>query len=149
MNFLFLFFQFCSSVSSFLPKFLVFTNTHRQSFGLLFEVDLGESYVCGWRFICTARGTILTLFQVLGCYFNFSSIQAFFDCTINRNCIFKVGFSFPYTILTFLVVEIVKFLVGVDFGDFWLSFVNWGFSVELWELWIFGQCWIVDRGTYL
>ena len=41
---------------------------------------------------------------------------------IDPNCNFKVGFSFPYTILRFLVI-------GVDFGVFWLSSVNWVFSI--------------------
>ena len=53
-----------------------------------------------------------------------------FYCTINWNCVVKVGFSFPYTILTFLAVE-TGFLVGFHFGDFWLTFVNCGFSVEV------------------
>ena len=75
-------------------------------------------------FLWTSHGTTSVLFRVLGWYFNFSIIPTLFDSSIDWDCVFKVGFSFPYIILTFLVVEIVDLLLVLF----------WGFSVELCEL---------------
>ena len=94
--------------------------------------------MCGWRFIWTVCGIICALFQALGWHFNF--FQSCFIAPSIGIAFLRLVFPFPILFWHFWLWRLV-FLVGFHFGDFWLTFVNCGFSVEVWVLWIVGQCW--------